>query len=130
MEHSQLVDAVTNSFLSPTLPNQPGKSSYGSIQDNHRLLTANVVSIKSPCGRGQNGHLGIVVTATQYALVCQVPFVCLTENGCTPKFPLCKTSFDKKALLCKNTKQRQQYNKCCNVNAALHNQILTAFDNT
>ena len=69
MVHTQSVDAITDGFPSPTLPNQPGKPSYCSIRDTHRLLTVNAASIKSPCGEGQNGHLRIVLTTTQYALV-------------------------------------------------------------
>ena len=50
-----------------------------SIQDTYRLLTANTTSIEIPVGGGQNGHLGIVLTATQYALVSQVPFIRPTD---------------------------------------------------
>ena len=82
-----MVDAITSSFLSPTLPKHPGKSSYVSIQDTHRLLIANAKSIKVICGRGQNSHLGLVLTATKYAFVCQFLFVCPTDPGYTPNIP-------------------------------------------
>ena len=88
MAHAQLVDAITDGFPSPTLPKQPGKPSYSSIRDTHCLLTANAVLIDSPRGRGHNGHLGLVLTATQYALVCQVPSVRPTNPGCTLNIPL------------------------------------------
>ena len=90
----------------------------------------NVASIKSPCSSSRNGHLGILLTATQYALVSQVPLVRLTDTGCTTTIPEWATPFNEKALLREHAKQRKQYNECCNVNAALCNQLLTVFGDT
>ena len=70
MAHTQLVDAITDGLLSPTLPKQPGKPRYGSIRYTHSLLTANAASIESHRGGGKNGHLGILLTTTQYVLLC------------------------------------------------------------
>ena len=64
MVHTQSVDAITEGFPSPTLPKHPGKPSYGSIRDTHRLLTVNAASIESPCDGGQNGHIGFILTTT------------------------------------------------------------------
>ena len=117
MVHAQLVDAITNKFPSPTLPKQPGKLSYVSIRDTHCLLTANTESIESPYGRGQNGHLGLVLTTTQYTLISQYPFICLTNPGRTPHILTWTTPFNEKALLREHAKQRRQYDKCRNVDA-------------
>ena len=99
MTHTQSVDAITDVFLSPTLPKQPGKPDYMSIQDMQRLLTVNASLIKSPCGRGQNGHLGIVLTATQYTLIIQFPFFRPNNSGRTPTILAWTTPFDEKALI-------------------------------
>ena len=40
------------------------------------------------------------------------------------------TPFKNKAILRKYNKQHQQYDECCNVDAALSNQLLTAFNDT
>ena len=88
MRHSQSVNAITDSFPSPTLPKQPGKLIYGSIQDTHCLLTANAASIESPCGGGQNGHFGIVPTTTQYDLISRDPFIRPTDLCRTPNIPV------------------------------------------
>ena len=130
MAHAQLVDAITDSFPSPNLPNQLGKLSNRSIRDIHCLLTAKAPSIKIPCSGGQNGHIGIVLTTTQYALVSQDPFIRPTNPGCTPHIQEWTTSLDNKALLREHAKQHQKYNKCCNIDAILQNQLLTAFENT
>ena len=130
MDNDQWVDAITNGFSSPTLLKQTGKPSYVSIRDTHRLLTANAASIKSPRKRDQNGHLGLVLTATQHSLVCQVPFIRPTDSGHTTNIPAWKTPFDEKSLLREHTEQRQKYNKCRNVDAALRNQLLKSFDDT
>ena len=75
MSHALLVDAIIDVFPSPNLIKHPGKWYYVSIRDTHSILTANAASIKSPRGGGQNGHLGLVLMATQCAFVGQVPFV-------------------------------------------------------
>ena len=106
MEQAKSVDAIANGFPYPTLHNQPGKPSYVPIKDTHRLLTANVASIKSPCVWGQNSHLRLVLTTTQYPLVSQVPFVRLTNPGHTSNILVWINPFDKKALLRKHAKQR------------------------
>ena len=99
MVHAQSVDAITDSFPSPTLPKHPGKPDYASIQDMRRLLTTNTAPIESPRGGVQNGHLGLALTSTQYARVSQVPFVRLTDPGRTPTIPALTTPFDEKAIL-------------------------------
>ena len=101
-----------------------------SIQDTHRILALDAASIKIPRRGGQNGHLGIVLTATQYALVIQFPFVCPTNPVHTPTIPLCKTPSDEKALIREHTTQRQQYDECRNIASALRNQLLTEFEDT
>ena len=110
MAHTQSVETITDGLPSPTLPKHPGKPIYGSIQYTHRILTANAASIKSPRGGGQNGHIGIVLTTTQYALVSRDPFIRPTNPGRTPHIPEWTTPSNKKALLHENAKQRQQYN--------------------
>ena len=71
----------------PNHPKQPGKLDYAYIQDIHRLLTTNVALIGSLRLGGCNGHLGIVLSVTQYALVRKVPFVRPTNPGQTPTIP-------------------------------------------
>ena len=105
MAHAQSVNAITKNLLSSTLPKQLGKPNYGSIRDTHRLLTANATFFESPHSRGQNGHLGIVLTTTQYALVSRDLFICPTDPGHTPSIPVWTTPFNEKALLQKHAKQ-------------------------
>ena len=130
MAHTQLVDAITNVFLSPTLPKQPRKPDCVSVQDTHHLLTANAALIKSPRGGRQNDRLGVVLVATQYALVIQVPFFCPTDPSRTPTILAWTTFFDEKALLREHAKHHQQYDECRNVNAALRNQLMVASEDT
>ena len=130
MAHAQLVDVITGGFMTPTLPKQPGKPSYRSIQDTHCLLTADTASTKSPCGGGHNSHLGLVLNMTQYALVSIYPFIRPTNPGRTPRIPSWTILFDKKALLYEHAKQRQQYDECHNVDTALCNQLLKSFEDT
>ena len=105
MAHAQSVDVITDGFFSPTLPEQPVKPIYGSIRDTHCLLTVNAALINSPRGRVKNGHLRLVLTTTQYALVSRDPFICPTDPGHTPSIPVWTTPFNEKALLWKHAKQ-------------------------
>ena len=67
---------------------------------------------------------------TQYALVSQVPLIRPNNLVRTLAIPEWTTPFEKKALICDHTEQRQQYNEFCNVGAALRNHLLTSFEDT
>ena len=100
MAHTLLADSIIYGFPSPSLPKQTGKAEYAATQDTHHILTKNVVSIESPHmhaqGRGQNGHIGLTLMATQYTLVIPVPFVQPTDPGRTPTIPEWPYPFDEK----------------------------------
>ena len=104
--HSQSVDAITDGFPSPTLPKHPGKLRHRLIQDTHRLLTANTASIESPRHGGQNIHLKIVLTTTQYSFVSRDPFIRPTNPGRTPSILAWTTPSGEKAPLREHAKQR------------------------
>ena len=128
MVHALSVGAIIDRFLSPTLLKQPGKPDHASIREIHGLLTSNAGSTKSPHGGGQNGHLGHILMTTQYALVVQVPFVRLTNPSQTFIILAWTYPFVEKRLIREHVGQLRQYNKCRNINSALCNQLLTAFE--
>ena len=96
MAHTLLVDTIIDSFPSPSFPGHTGKPDYASIVETHSLLTKNVVSTNIPHGGVQNGHLGLVLTATQYEIVIPFPFVRPTDPGQTPTIPDWGSPFNKK----------------------------------
>ena len=63
-----------------------------------------MASIKSPRGGGQNGHIRIFLTETQYARVSQFPSVLPTNPCCSPTIPACTTPSNEKALLREHAK--------------------------
>ena len=87
MTHKLSDDAIVDSLPYLSLPKQPVKPDYTSIQDTHRLLTNNVASINNPNRGGENGHIGLILVATQYALIIPVPFIGPTNPGQTPTIP-------------------------------------------
>ena len=125
-----MINTITDSFPSPNFPKHLGKPDYVSIQDTHVQLATNAAVIKSTHNGGHNGHLILVLTARQYTLISQVPFFQPAEPGRTSTIPEWTTPFNKKTLIHEHTDQHQQYDECCNVNSALHNQPLTSFENT
>ena len=100
MAHVQLVETIIEDIPSPILSKQWVNLYYASIRDTHCLLTANAASIESPRGGGHNGHLGLVLTATQYALVIQVLFFLPTNPGRTPTIPAWSSPFNYNTLIC------------------------------
>lgn len=52
------------------------RPTYNDIKVLHHQLKANATSIFSHLGGGTNGHLGLVLSATNYAFISNTPFNC------------------------------------------------------
>ena len=99
MAQALSVAVIVDVFPSPILPNHPGKPDYMSIQYTHSLLTVNAELIKSNHREGQNGHLGRILTATQYALVGLLLFFCMTNSSRMSTIPAWAAPFNNKKLI-------------------------------
>ena len=66
---------IDNVFEYPVLTKINGRPTYQTLKTIHDEIKANVSRVQSDAGGGSNGHLGLVLTATEYALVSAVPYV-------------------------------------------------------
>ena len=69
------VDYATAYFQYPSLDKIPGEPSYTSLKDLKRQIKANAISVVSDLGGGQFGHLGLVLSPEDYALISDIPYV-------------------------------------------------------
>ena len=75
MPSSTNVDYVNNFFEHPELTRIAGRPSYQTLTVMRRELKANACSVYSNLGGGAHGHLFLVTTPQQFAMVSNVPFV-------------------------------------------------------
>ena len=76
MSHlSHTTDYVNNSFPFPTLTKIHGYPTFVSLLKLKNQLKTNAKSVSSDLGGGALGHLGLVLTPEEYALVSDTPFV-------------------------------------------------------
>lgn len=66
---------ISEQFVYPVLTKIQGKLSYESLKVIKAELKANASAIPSELGGGMNGHLGLIVTPTEYINVSVVPYV-------------------------------------------------------
>ena len=75
------IDYIKTEFEYSELTKIVGRPSYQSLKKIFDECAANASQITSRLGGGLHGLLGLVLIATQYALVSAVPFVRLTSPG-------------------------------------------------
>ena len=76
MSHlSHTADYVKNSFPFPTLTKIHGYPTFVSLLKLKNQLKTNAKSVSSDLGGGALGHLGLVLTPEEYALVSVTPFI-------------------------------------------------------
>ena len=63
-------DSVESKFEYPVLTKILGTLNYPALKTLKNELKANAASIISDLGGGQNGHLGLVLSDVEYAVVC------------------------------------------------------------
>ena len=64
-----------------------GEPTYDTIKKLHDQVKANAASVPSTLGGGNFGHLGLVLTPAQYALISNAPFDRPNHPGPIPAFP-------------------------------------------
>ena len=70
-------DAVDYTTLFPykSLPKIHGEPTYDDIKTLKDKLRANATKITSELGGGAHGHLGLILTAVEYASVSATPYI-------------------------------------------------------
>ena len=68
-------DYASTYFEFPTLDKIHGEPTYNTLKTLKKQLKANGMSVLSDLGGGQFGHLGLVLSPAEYALISNVPYV-------------------------------------------------------
>jgi hypothetical protein len=63
------VEDVVASFYRPILPTVQGEPDYQTIHAIRKLMQANAWAIDTRLGGGDLGHLGLVVSDSEYAII-------------------------------------------------------------
>ena len=78
------VDYTKTNFEYPVLTKITTKPDYASLLIIKDELKANAASVQCDLGGGQNGYLGLVLTAAEYRFVTRIPFVRPAHPGNVP----------------------------------------------
>ena len=96
------VDFKNSIFEYPVLTKINARPTYPSLKTIKNELKANAGKVQCELGGGANGHLGLVLTDAEYALVAPTPYVRPVHPG--PVVPVGATQIQ-------NTNLRAQYNE-------------------
>ena len=116
-------------FEYPNLTPIHREPSYESLRTLYNQIKANARSVYTTLGEGQHGHLGLVLTPQQYALLSPHPYLR------TPRPPpLVIHAYQIPNVVqteqAHNTEQGRHYNECNNLEQALRQQIIKAIEDS
>ena len=110
--------------LSPIIGRPKFESLYRLIID----LQANVQSVHSNLGGGTHGHLRLIVTPTQYAILSTTPYDRPTHPG-TLTIPVGTTRLAAEELERNHIESLRLFHEVRGIEQALIQQMVTAIDN-
>ena len=106
-----------------------GEPTYDTIKTLHDQIKANASAVPSTLGGGALGHLGLVVTPQQYALLSNAPFNRPNHPG-QCNIPPNSTQAQIQAIKDQHTEQLRLFNEVIGVEAALRQQINDAIESS
>ena len=116
-------------FEFPDLTIIHGEPTYDSLRLLFNQIKANARSVHTTLGGGQHGHLGLVLTPQQYALLSPHPY---TKPPRPP--PLVIPAYQLPHIVqteqARHQEQVRLFNECTNVEQALRQQIVKAVDDS
>ena len=115
-------------FLKPDLSPIIGKPTFESLYQLIVDLQANAQSVHSNLGGGANGHLGLIMTPTQYAIHSTTPYVRPTHPG-TLTIPVGTTRLVAEEMERNHAESLRVFHEVRGVEQALIQQLVTAIDN-
>ena len=115
-------------FLKPDLSPIIGKPTFESLYQLIADLQANAQSVHSNLGGGEHGHLGLVMTSTQYAIHSTTPY----DRPTHPRnltIPVGTTRLAAEEMERNHTESLRVFHEVRGVEHALSQQLVTAIDN-
>ena len=106
-----------------------GEPSYESLRILYNQIKANARSIHTTLGGGQHGHLGLVLTPQQYALLYPHPY---NRPPRPPPLmiPAYQLPHEVQTEQARHTEQVRLFNECNNLEQALRQQIVKTIDDS
>ena len=121
-------NAGTDLYLYPSLTKITGKPTYTSISTLQQEIYANARAINSPFGRGQNGHLGLVMDNAAYTTRAGVAFNAPAHPGDVPVHGVGTTGPMITAIDCAYDRLLQDYHTYRQTVRELKQQLIAAVD--
>ena len=104
-----------------------GEPTYETIKEIEKEIKANAKSVRSSLGGGNFGHLGLVLSPDQYALISPTPFVRPDHPG-TLVIPSGSTAHMREAIRDAHNAAKSLFETVEAVEAALRQQLCSAID--
>ena len=114
-------------FAYPDLTPIHGEPTYEALRVLFNQLKANARAIHTTLGGGQFGHLGLILTAPQYALLSNYPY----QKPPRPPpldIPAYQLPHVVQTVQARHNEQVRLFNECNNLEQALRQQIVKAID--
>ena len=73
--YSAAVDYISTYFENPTLSKIHGEPTYNTLRKMKNELMRNAASVPTDLGGGANGHLGLLLTPTEYLAVNATAYI-------------------------------------------------------
>jgi hypothetical protein len=123
------VEQIMNISPNPVLPKIDNKPTFEDIQVTTSLLNANAISVPSMVGGGAHGHLVIIMNQVEYSDISAYPWVEPFNPNAIPIIPPGTHAVDAAQLARMHAECRRIYTNIINVDQALKQLILEAYDN-
>jgi hypothetical protein len=123
------VEDIIASFPHPILPTVQGEPDYHTIHAIRKLLQANARSVDSHLGGGALGHLGLIVSVAEYAIVAPAhPWINPEVPGRAPTEITGGTAAQLSAERHRWEEEVTTFRTRSTVEQALKKQIITVFE--
>ena len=116
------VDYITTYFENKALTKVIGAPDYEQLNILRNELKANACSVQSDLGGGRHGHLGLLVTAVEYAFVSATPFIRPVHPG-PLVIPAGIPNYQQQLIREHHREDLRIFNKAENVEKALIKQL-------
>jgi hypothetical protein len=125
------IDYIRNYFQYPELTPISGEPTYEALQEMKDQLKSNAATITTSLGGGQNGHLGLILTPTEYARISPThPYVPMTTQPGILEVPQGTTAHETARLTRNHDEQVRRFREGADVKKALIKQIVAAIEPT
>ena len=112
-------------FEYPELTPIHGEPSYESLRVLYNQIKANARSVHTTLGGGQHGHLGLILTPQQYALLSPTAYT-KTPRPALLVIPAYQLPHAVQNEQARHAESVRQFNECNNVETAIRQQIVKA----